>query len=70
MHFVNFPYTHFTTYDILVVSAQRRHSVDGSLLFGGKPHEEVDTPGAATIEEITEFLKLPASKFAKTVLFL
>ncbi|MFH1701554.1 MAG: proline--tRNA ligase [Candidatus Zixiibacteriota bacterium] len=35
-----------------------------------KPVKEVDTPNAATIEEITIFLKLPASRFAKTLLYL
>ncbi|MEE9441808.1 MAG: proline--tRNA ligase [candidate division Zixibacteria bacterium] len=35
-----------------------------------KPIEEVDTPNAATIEEITAFLKLPAHRFAKTLLYL
>ncbi len=35
-----------------------------------KPIEEIDTPNAATIEEITAFLKLPAHRFAKTLLYL
>ncbi len=35
-----------------------------------KPARDVDTPGAATIEEITAFLKLPAHRFAKTLLYL
>jgi prolyl-tRNA synthetase len=35
-----------------------------------KPAEEVDTPNAATIEEISSFLKLPANRFAKTLLFI
>jgi prolyl-tRNA synthetase len=35
-----------------------------------KPIEEIDTPDAATIEEITAFLKLPAHRFAKTLLYL
>ncbi len=35
-----------------------------------KDLKEVDTPGAATIEEITKFLDLPANKFAKTLLYL
>lgn len=32
--------------------------------------QEVDTPGAATIEEITKFLDMPAHKFAKTLIYL
>ncbi|MCK5126719.1 MAG: proline--tRNA ligase [candidate division Zixibacteria bacterium] len=35
-----------------------------------KELEKVDTPNATTIEEITKFLNLPASKFAKTVIYL
>ncbi|MDD4051656.1 MAG: proline--tRNA ligase, partial [candidate division Zixibacteria bacterium] len=35
-----------------------------------KATQEVATPGAATIEEITAFLGLPAHRFAKTLLFL
>jgi len=34
-----------------------------------KPLQEVSTPNAATIEEVTAFLKLPAHKFAKTLLY-
>lgn len=35
-----------------------------------KAMQEVATPNAATIEQITAFLKLPATRFAKTLLFL
>lgn len=35
-----------------------------------KPSQVVDTPNAATIEEITTFLNLPAHRFAKTLLYL
>jgi prolyl-tRNA synthetase len=35
-----------------------------------KPVELVDTPGAATIEEVTAFLKVPASRLAKTLLYM
>jgi len=34
-----------------------------------KDVQEIDTPNAATIEEITAFLDLPAHKFAKTLLY-
>ncbi len=34
-----------------------------------KETEEVDTPNAGTIEEISEFLKMPPNRFAKTLLF-
>lgn len=35
-----------------------------------KPNEEVDTPNATTIEEISAFLKMPANRFAKTLLYI
>jgi prolyl-tRNA synthetase len=35
-----------------------------------KEMEPVDTPGAATIEEVTAFLKLDATRLAKTLLYL
>ncbi len=35
-----------------------------------KKMEEVDTPGASTIEEVTAFLKQEASRFAKTLIYL
>ncbi|MEZ5359223.1 MAG: proline--tRNA ligase [Candidatus Zixiibacteriota bacterium] len=35
-----------------------------------KALKPVDTPGAATIEEITKFLDMPAYKFAKTLIYL
>ncbi len=35
-----------------------------------KPIQEVATPNAATIEEITAFLRLPATKFVKTLLLI
>jgi prolyl-tRNA synthetase len=35
-----------------------------------KAMQEVATPNAATIEQITSFLNLPANRFAKTLLFL
>lgn len=34
-----------------------------------KPMESVDTPNSATIEEVTAFLKVPASKLVKTLLY-
>ncbi len=34
-----------------------------------KPLEKVPTPGAATIEQVTAFLKLPAEKLVKTLLY-
>lgn len=35
-----------------------------------KPTEEVPTPGAATIEEVTEFLKIKANRLVKTLIYL
>lgn len=35
-----------------------------------KPFEVVDTPGKASIEEVGDFLKLPASQFIKTLIYL
>ncbi|HOD66978.1 MAG TPA: proline--tRNA ligase [candidate division Zixibacteria bacterium] len=35
-----------------------------------KPRETVDTPGAATIEEVTAFLKVPAHRLVKTLLYM
>ncbi|MGD8921801.1 MAG: proline--tRNA ligase [Candidatus Zixiibacteriota bacterium] len=34
-----------------------------------KPMETVDTPGAATIEEVTAFLKVPATRLVKTLIY-
>ena len=34
-----------------------------------KPREKVATPGARTVEEVTSFLKVPAHKLAKTLLY-
>jgi prolyl-tRNA synthetase len=34
-----------------------------------KPMEKVATPGAKTVEEVTSFLKVPARKLAKTLLY-
>lgn len=34
-----------------------------------KPLEKVPTPGAATIEQVTEFLKVPAERLVKTLLY-
>jgi prolyl-tRNA synthetase len=35
-----------------------------------KPMQVVDTPGAATIEEVTAFLKVPATRLVKTLLYM
>lgn len=35
-----------------------------------KPLEKVDTPGAATIEEVTEFLKVDSKRLVKTLLYM
>ncbi|MFQ5500569.1 MAG: proline--tRNA ligase, partial [Candidatus Zixiibacteriota bacterium] len=35
-----------------------------------KPNETVDTPGAATIEEVSAFLKVPATQLVKTLLYM
>ncbi len=35
-----------------------------------RPHRLVDTPGAATIEEVTAFLKVDAHKLVKTLLYM
>ncbi len=34
-----------------------------------KPMETVDTPGAATIEEVTAFLEVPATRLVKTLIY-
>jgi prolyl-tRNA synthetase len=35
-----------------------------------KPMQVVDTPGAATIEQVTAFLKVPATKLVKTLIYM
>ncbi len=42
---------------------------DASATEEEKPYEKVYTPNAGTIEEVTKYLDLPASKFVKTMIY-
>jgi len=44
-------------------------SVDDAPTFAAGDIEEVATPGAATIEEVSAFLKEPATRFLKTLIY-
>ena len=53
-------------------NVEKAESIDPKKIASeaAKPIEKVPTPGAATIEQVTEFLKVPAERLVKTLLYL
>ncbi len=53
-------------------NVEKAESIDPKKIAteSAKPLEKVPTPGAATIEQVTEFLKVPAERLVKTLLYL
>lgn len=52
-------------------NVEKAESIDPKKIAteSAKPLEKVPTPGAATIEQVTEFLKVPAERLVKTLLY-
>ncbi len=53
-------------------NVEKAESIDPKKIASeaAKPLEKVPTPGAATIEQVTDFLKVPAERLVKTLLYL
>ncbi len=53
-------------------NVEKAESIDPKRIASeaAKPLEKVPTPGAATIEQVTDFLKVPAERLVKTLLYL